>query len=220
MRRISIRGNKFTRLVGADEAPTDGDEYEVVVVNAAPISRSYYEGQYDPDKSVFPTCWSSNTQTPSADVPPEQRQAARCMDCSNNIRGSGFGSSRACRFSQQLAVVPRDKLQEIYQIRLPATSIFGESRGGHMPMQAYAKFLQNHKTPAITVLTKMYFDPDSGIPKLFFKPVRSLRDEELNVVSDMIEHPDTIQAITMDYTPIESSTTSPFEVTGGFQHNN
>ena len=89
-----------------------------------------------------------------------------------------------------------------------------------MPMQAYAKFLRNRDTPAISVLTKIYFDQVSSIPKLFFKPTRPLRDEELDVVSDMIKHPDTIQAITTDYTLTEGSITSPFEVTDGFGTNN
>ena len=220
MRRISIRGNKFTELIDTHEASVGDDEYEVVVVNAAPIARSYYESDFDSEKPMLPTCWSSDTQTPSVDVPPEQRRASRCMDCPNNIRGSGFGSSRAFRFSQQLAVVPQGRLQEVYQIRLPATSIFGETREGHMPMQAYAKFLRNRDTPAISVLTKIYFDQVSSIPKLFFKPTRPLRDEELDVVSDMIKHPDTIQAITTDYTLTEGSITSPFEVTDGFGTNN
>ena len=85
-------------------------------------------------------------------------------------------------------------------------------------MQAYARFLSNHDTPAITVLTKMYFDTDSDTPKLFFKPSRSLRDEELSVASEMINHPDTIRAITLEYTPFEGSTKSPFAETSGFQH--
>ena len=89
-----------------------------------------------------------------------------------------------------------------------------------MPMREYARFLQNRGTTVITVLTKMYFDTDSDIPKLFFKPNRPLRSEELSVVSDMINHPDTIRAITMEYTPYEGNITSPFEITDGFQSNN
>jgi hypothetical protein len=220
MKRISIRDKQFSEVSDADEALVRGLEYEAVVVNAAGISRAYYEGEYDPDKPVRPTCWSSNTQTPSADVPQEQRQAARCMDCRNNIRGSGYKSSRACRFSQRIAVVPHDKLSDVYQLHLPATSIFGEAKSGDMPMKAYARFLHDHDRPAVTVLTKMYFDPASSIPKLFFKPVRPLRDEEISVITPVINHPDTIRAITVEYTPFEGNLTSPFEVTDGFAINN
>ena len=217
MKRLSIRDKKFNEVSDSDEVQVNNDEYEVVVVNAASISRAYYEGEYNPDSITPPVCWSSNTQTPSDDVPEENRQASRCLDCRNNIRGSGYGSSRACRFSQKLAVVPEDRLEEVYQLRLPATSIFGEPRNGHMPMQSYARFLQNHDTPAITVLTKVYFDNESITPKLFFKPTRPLRDEELSVASNMIDHPDTIDAITLDYAPFEGM--CPFEVTDGFKLN-
>jgi len=218
MRRISIRDKMFTECSDQGNILVNSNKYEAVIVNAAFVSRSYYEGEYDPDKLMLPTCWSSDTQTPSFDVPQEQRQAARCMDCPHNIRGSGYRSSRACRFAQQIAVLPVDRLHEVYQMRLPATSIFGQAREGHMPMKAYAEFLSTRDTPVISVLTEIYFDENSNTPKLFFKPIRPLRDEEFNVASSMITHADTAQAITLDYTPFEGSTQSPFEISDGFQY--
>ena len=212
MERISLRDKKFS---GHDD-----DVLNVVIVNAATISRFYYKDEYDPDKTVLPTCWSSDTQNPSADVPSDQRQAVRCMDCVHNIRGSGYGSSRACRFSQRLAVVKEEDLGSVAQLILPATSIFGEARNGNMPMQAYARFLRDHDTPAIAVVTEMYFDNDSTTPRLFFKPNRPLEDEELKVVSNMIDHSDTIEAITIGYVPYEGNQTSPFESTDGFIFSN
>ena len=87
-----------------------------------------------------------------------------------------------------------------------------------MPMKAYAEFLNSRDTPVLSILTKIYFDADSNTPKLFFRPTRPLRDEELNVVTEMMSHPDTLRAITLDYTPFEGSIESPFGVTDGFQH--
>ena len=209
LRRLSIRDKKFNDVE---------DSVSCVIVNAAPISRTYYQSDFDPEKVGLPTCWSADTQTPSEDVPKDQRQAARCLDCKQNIRGSGYGSSRACRFSQRLAVVMDDELGTVYQLRLPATSVFGQTKDGNMPMQAYARFLKDHDTPAIAVVTQIYFDANSGTPKLFFKPSRPLEDEELQVVSKMIDHPDTIKAITLDFTPLyEGTRTSPFAVVDGFQ---
>jgi len=219
LRRLSIRDKKFSELTGGNEIIISHENFrDIVIINAAPISRSYYEDNYDPDKIAIPICWSADTQKPSEDVPDDKRQAARCMDCTHNIRGSGYGSSRACRFSQRLAVVMEGQLDVVYQLRLPATSIFGESKDGNMPMQAYARFLRNHNTPAVAVVTQIYFDTNSGTPKLFFKPNRPLEDEELKMVSKMIDHPDTIKCITLDFTPLfESTRTSPFESTDGFQ---
>ena len=42
MRRISIRDKLFTECIGEDEVLVDDDEYNMVVVNAAGISRAYY----------------------------------------------------------------------------------------------------------------------------------------------------------------------------------
>ena len=218
MKRLSIRDKKFIEYPESEEVTfLEGADYNAVIVNAAPIARAYYKEDYDPAKLAVPTCWSSNTQTPSAEVPAIQRQSTRCMDCKFNIRGSGRGSSRACRFFQYLAIAPEDRWEDIYQLRLPATSIFGEVRDGHMPMVAYARFLQEMDTPAIAVLTKMYFDRDSETPKLFFKPSRPLGVEELSVVSGIIDDPETLEAITLtNYTFLEGLTKSPFEVTDGF----
>jgi hypothetical protein len=216
MNRLIIRNREFMELSGVEVTLLPDDSYSAVIVNAAPISRSYYEGDYDPDKLSTPVCWSTDTQTPSADVPADTKQAARCMDCKHNIRGSGYGSSRACRFSQRLAIMPEGRWGDIFQLRLPATSIFGQARDGHMPMQAYARFLKDHDTPVIAVFTQIYFDRHSETPKLFFKPTRPLGDEELSVASSVIDSSETIRAITLEYTPFEGINKSPFEATSGF----
>ena len=211
MLRLDIHDKLFR------DAASVQSTYFGVLVNAAPISRSYYEEEYDPDKLNTPTCWSANTQTPSPDVPSHQRQSVRCMDCKHNIRGSGYGSSRACRFSQRLAILPEEDFGTVYQLRLPATSIFGEARDGNLPMQAYARFLKERDTPAMAVITQMYFDDASPTPKLFFKPKRPLTEDELREAGDMINHADTIRAITLEFTPFENSKISPFAETDGFQ---
>lgn len=216
MNRLTIRNKEFTELCGAKVTLLPDDSYSAVIINAAPISRSYYEGDYDPDKPSNPICWSADTQTPSTDVPANTKQAARCMDCKHNIRGSGYGSSRACRFSQRLAIMPEGRWGDIFQLRLPATSIFGHTREGHMPMQAYARFLKEHDTPVIAVFTEIYFDRHSETPKLFFKPNRPLGDEELSVASSVIDSSETIKAITLEYTSFEDINTSPFEAIDGF----
>lgn len=198
MRRISIRGKRFREVVGSEEMRVSkSNSMNIVIIQAAPLSRMYYEGSYSPDKPAAPHCWSADTTSPSPDVPEEQRMAPRCMDCTMNIKGSGQGDSRACRFQQRVAVVLEGQLDKIYQLQLPATSVFGEGKDGKMPMQAYARFLNAHDTPPIAVVTEMYFDDDSAGPKLFFKPVRPLEESELHQVAKMLEHPDTERATKM-----------------------
>ena len=138
--RISLRGGRFRELVNGEQVNVKSDGFiNVVVINAAKLSRTYYKGTYDAENPSAPTCWSPDTQTPSSDVPKDQMQASRCMDCPQNIKGSGQGESRACRFSQRLAILLEGQMDTVYQLQLPATSIFGEARDGNMGMQAYAK---------------------------------------------------------------------------------
>jgi len=197
-RRISLRGGKFRQVVNGEEMRVSkNDSMEMVIIDAAKIARTYYEGTYDPKAVSAPTCLSADTNTPAAEVPEDQRQASRCMDCPQNVKGSGAGQGRACRFSQRLAIAFPQKLGEVYQLQLPATSIFGDSKDGKMPMQAYAKFLRANDMPAVAIVTEMYFDENSEVPKLFFKPVRPLTEEELEKAVEMREHQDTKRAVTM-----------------------
>lgn len=196
--RISLRGGRFRELVNGEQVNVKSDGFiNVVVINAAKLSRTYYKGTYDAENPSAPTCWSPDTQTPSADVPKDQIQASRCMDCPQNIKGSGQGESRACRFSQRLAILLEGQMDTVYQLQLPATSIFGEARDGNMGMQAYAKYLKAHKTPSIAVVTQMSFDENSDTPKLFFKAVRPLNEDELNQAVSMKDSEDAIKAITL-----------------------
>ena len=196
--RISLRGGRFRELVNGEQVNVKSDGFlNVVVVNAAKLSRTYYKGAYDAENPSAPTCWSPDTQTPSSDVPKDQMQASRCMDCPQNIKGSGQGESRACRFSQRLAILLEGQMDTVYQLQLPATSIFGEARDGNMGMQAYAKYLKAHKTPSIAVVTQMSFDENSDTPKLFFKAVRPLNEDELNQAVAMKDSEDAIKAITL-----------------------
>lgn len=197
-KRLSIKGGKFRLFVDGEQVSVSkSDTMNIVVVNAASISRTYYEGDYDPNNTAAPTCWSVDSKAPSPDVPAEQKKASRCADCPMNVKGSGANNGRACRFNQRLAITLEGKPDEVYQLQLPATSIFGESKNGNMGMQAYAKFLDAHNTPIIAVMTEMRFDENSETPKLFFKPVRPLTEEELHEAVAAKDTEEAIKAITL-----------------------
>ena len=212
MNRISIREKTFRGL------PTEGlTNVPVVIVGVAFVSRIYYKDAYSSEKVAKPTCWSSNNETPALDVPENQRESARCIDCTQNIRGSGRGTGRACRFVQRLALVLEDDLETVYQLQLPPTSIFGDAVRGGMPLRAYARYLEARETPFVALVTSMYFDAESDTPKLFFRPVRPLEEQELETVKGMMDHEDTTKALTLNVTPaVEDRSESPFAVTDGF----
>jgi hypothetical protein len=197
-RRISLAGKSFRKIVNGEEVyVSEENNMNMVILNAAKLSRTYYEGTYTPGNVTPPVCWSADTKEPSPDVPEDQRQAKRCLDCPQNVKGSGQGESRACRFAQRIAVALEGQLDEVYQLQIPATSIFGTAKDGNMPMQAYANFLNSHNVPAIAVVTNMRFDKGANVPKLFFKAVRPLDEAELEQVVPLKDDPATLKAIAL-----------------------
>lgn len=199
-RRISIRGKAFRQVVGGQEVNVSEENLlDVVIINAAPISRMYYEGEYKEGEVTAPTCWSADTLTPAPQVIASNRQASRCADCPQNIKGSGKSDSRACRFSQRIAVVLDGEIEDrhVYQLQLPATSVFGDAEGNKMGLQAYARFLKANNANAIALVTRMKFETAATQPKLLFSAVRPLTQEELDICVSLRDHPDTIDAITL-----------------------
>ena len=208
MRKVSIK-NKVFSFNGEAHA----NAIMIVIVNAATVQRAYYSGTFDPSTPQSPVCWSSNTQYPDADV--TDIQAKRCMDCRHNIRGGASDGGRSCKFSQRLAIAFPDDLEKIYQLHVPANSIFGRGINNLMPLQEYARFLHRHDTSSTSIYTKVYFDEHSIVPKLFFAPKKPLSASEVAVVENMANHPDTTKAITLDFASAQQNF-SPFEKTEGY----
>lgn len=197
-KRISIRGNVFRMISGGKEIAQNEDRaMNVVIVNAAPkVSRSFYEGVYDPSAVAPPTCWSADGVAPDKAV--ENAQHKNCADCPQNIAGSGQGNSRACRFSRRLAVVLENDLEgDIFQLTLPAQSLFGKGENGKLPLNAYADFLSGFNVPITAVVTEMRFDTDSATPKLTFKAIRPLTEEEFNTCTEQAQTPAAKTAVIM-----------------------
>jgi hypothetical protein len=197
-RRISIRGGRFREMVNGEQVNVNSSgSLNVVVLGTSKIGRTYFEGTYDPENPSGPTCWSADSETPAADVPAEKRKAAACRNCPMNIKGSGQGNGRACRFNQRLAVAIEGQYDKVYQLQLPATSLFGDAKDNKYGMQAYARFMDARGFPVSAVVTTAYFDENSETPKLFFKAARPLNDQELVQVEALMNDPDVKKATTL-----------------------
>lgn len=199
-KRISIKGGVFRMIVDGKEVAQNEDRaMNIVIVAANPnVSRSYYAGDYEEGKILAPDCWSNDGISPDTKV--AEPQASKCASCPQNIAGSAKqGGGRACRFSQRMAVMLENDLQgDLYQLTLPAQSIFGNAENGKMPMQAYAKFLGGHGLPVTAVVTEMRFDTASATPKLTFKAVRPLEAEELAQCQEKGRSPEAKAAISQN----------------------
>lgn len=197
-KRISIKGGVFRLMADGKEITSIDDRHlDVVIVNAASkISRTYYEGQYVEGETKGPDCWSANGDTPDASI--ESPQGSDCASCPMNVKGSGQGDSKACRFSQRLAVVLANDIGgDVMQLQLAATSIFGKEEGDKRPLQAYARYLAAQNINPETLVTQLRFDTKAAVPKLFFKPVRWLEDDEYAIAVKKGESTDAKNAVTM-----------------------
>jgi hypothetical protein len=197
-KRISIEGGVWRLLVNGKEiAQKEERSLNVVIVSAAPkVSRTFYAGVYKKGQSTAPDCWSANGDYPDSSI--EEPQAKSCATCPQNVKGSGQGEGRACRFSQRLAVVlDNDIGGDVFQITLPSTSIFGEGEAGKWPLQMYAKMIGGKGVPITAVVTEMRFDTASSTPKITFKPVRFLEANEITQAIEQGKTDAARKAITM-----------------------
>ncbi len=198
MKRISTKGGVFRLIAGGKEvAAIDDRHLDVVIVNAAPkVSRTFYAGQFVEGQATAPTCWSADGDLPDSSI--KEPQSKSCATCPQNIKGSGQGDSRACRFSQRLAVVLANDIEgDVMQLTLAATSIFGKEDGDKRPLQAYARYLAAQSISPETLVTRLKFDTKAAVPKLFFQPVRWLDDTEFETVTAKGQTEDAKRAVTM-----------------------
>jgi hypothetical protein len=212
--RISIRGGVFRKVVNGQEvAELEERSLKAVIVKVAPLSRTYYAGAYTAGVANPPTCWTGDTKTgrPSPDVIASDKQAETCFDCPQNIKGSGQGDSRACRYSQRVLLLLANETgdavsNQIYQLQLPATSIFGDDKQ-KMGLQTYARLLNSStpRAPMASLLTELKFDTDSSTPKLSFRPVRVLTEEEIAIALETQKDPNTAAMLEMKIVKKEDS---------------
>ena len=200
MRRLSIKGGVFREMLGGKEYRASEERHiNVAVVRVAEHNpRQYYPGAYVEGQATAPVCWSSDGQRPDADA--REKQASTCAACPQNVKGSGQGESRACRYQRRIAVVLESEIErrEVYQLICPATSIFGDGERNKMPLQKYAQHLSNHTTPITKIVTEVRFDTTSTQPKLTFKATRPLTDSEYAVVRELRDSPEAIKAVQLN----------------------
>lgn len=197
-KRISIKGGVFRLIANGKEVASVEERYlDIVIVNTAPkVSRTFYAGQYDEANPAPPECGSQDGDKPDAGV--KSPQCANCASCPQNAKGSGQGDSRACRFSQRLAVVLANDLEgDVMQLTLAATSLFGKADGENRPLQEYARWLIAQGIDPTMLVTRLKFDTKAPVPKLFFKPMRWLTDEEFAGCQEKGQSPDALKAVVM-----------------------
>jgi len=219
-KRISIEGSVFRMLVGGKEVAVNEDRaMQMVVVRAADAnSRTYYGGQYEKGVKARPKCWSDDGAKPHDKVQTPQNKS--CNGCPQDVKGSGQGDSKACRYGRRVAVLLASDIQgDIYAMNINASSLFGQGEGRKMGLQQYARFLGGHGIEVNAVVTEMRFDT-SGPMKLVFSAVRPLEEDEWKLVQSRMDDQAALDAVTMtvaDIDGVEEPAAAPAEQPVVFQ---
>jgi len=205
-KRISIKGGVWRMMVNGKEISKNEDRsMNFIVVAASPNNtRTFYSKSYVEGEALRPTCSSIDGTKPDANI--EEPQAATCAACPQNIQGSGANNSRACRYSRRLAVMLENDMREeadVYQLVVPAQSLFGSGENGKLPLIAYAQFLKANNVRISGVVTEARFDTNSPTPKLAFRAVRPLTEEEYYFTKEKGKSTDALNAINLDPTSLD-----------------
>lgn len=199
-KRISIKNGVFRKYAGGKEIGAIEDRHmNVIFVKMAhKASRMFYEGVYQEGQKVSPVCWSTDSETPDADV--KNPLASACLDCPKAVKGSGQnGTGTACRLSWRTAVVlPNDPAGDVMQLVLPATSAFGKEDNGRFPFRSYIQHLASHNVSAGRVITRMAFDTKASAPKVLFTPAGKVPDADLPIIAQQAKSAAAEAAIKMN----------------------
>ena len=193
-RRIQTSNKGFFRKIinGEQVGEPIRDEFEAIIVNMLPkVSRIYYKDKFDPTKeATLPNCWSNQGDKPEAGAIDPQH--SNCADCPMNVKGSGDNGGKACRYQRRIAILlAGDTSGDLYQFNIPAKSLFGKGSGNEHPFESYIKYLFSNREAPDTVITNISYDLDADSMELLFSPVRSLTDEEYDLVSSVQTAPES-----------------------------
>lgn len=182
VKRISLRGRVFRLVDGGKEIAKNTDPYlDVVIVNGSrSVQKTWYSKEYDANETSTPDCWSSDGERPDEDAADPQHK--NCKECPRAVKGSAGSGRAACKFSMRLAVVLRNNIGgDIFQLTLPSKSIFGKGDLEHMPFLQYARYVGQSGYNLNMLCTRLSFDLDSDVAKLFFSNVEFLNLEDHNI---------------------------------------
>ena len=203
VKRIVPKNGIFRKVVGGEEMGKVKGALNAVIVNASPhVGRIFYLKQWSPDtEPTSPDCFSNDGQAPDASS--ANPQSDRCDSCEQNVKGSGMGNSKACRYSRRIAVVLEEEFGtslegEVYQMNLASKSLFGESPADNTHMfENYTKYLANNGKSLDYVVTQISFNEDNDNQSVLFTPVRFINKGEYNVTSKAGAKPEVQKMVIM-----------------------
>lgn len=180
--RIEVSDRRIKAILNGTEVASSKDPITVVLVKPGAVGRTFYAKEYQKGEKAKPDCYSIDGIKPAADA--QNPQSNRCDTCEQNIKGSSktMANAKACRYRQPVAVwIPSDKTRDtLFRVSLPATAIFPdeENADGFRPLNKYVKELRAAGANPNMVYTEMAIDDYQDQPRLLFKPIGWIENEE------------------------------------------
>lgn len=203
VKRIVPKNGIFRKVVGKEEMGKVKGAINTIIVNASPeVGRIFYLKQWTPDaEPTAPDCFSNDGRVPDAGS--QNPQAPTCNECSQNVKGSGMGNSKACRYSRRIALMLEEDFGtalegEVYQMNLASKSLFGEGTGDNThTFENYSKYLANNGRSLDWVVTEISFNEDNDNQSVLFTPMRFINKGEYEKVTVAQAKPETKKMVVM-----------------------
>lgn len=186
---MSIKGKVFTLVRNGDREtlmnPNDRDEVatsiNVVILKANPnLSKVWYAKTFVEGSDAKPDCFSNDGIAPDPSV--EKPVHKKCSTCPKNEWGSKITDdgkkAKACQDSRRLAIASPDEIDSPILLRVPPATL--------KPLAEYGSELAKRNIPYSAVITKVGFDREVASPKLTFKPVGFLSEEQYAQVQAVV----------------------------------
>ena len=203
VKRIVPKNGIFRKTVGGEEMGKVKGNVNAVIVNASPaVGRIFYAKQWSPDaEPTAPDCFSNDGRAPDAGS--ANPQAERCDTCQQNVKGSGQGNSKACRYSRRIALVLEEDFGtslegSVYQMNLASKSLFGDSVGDNThTFENYSKYLSNNGKSLDYVVTQISFNEDNDNQSVLFTPTKYINKTQYAVTSKVANTPEVQKMVVM-----------------------
>lgn len=193
--RVSLRNGKFRfNKNGVEVIVSQKPTLDVVIIAANPaVSRLYYAKAFDAEAvGERPDCYSRDGKAPEADSPNKQSEV--CATCKQNAVGSAInGKGRACAFKKRVVIVAPSKIEgDAFAVDVAAMGLFGDDKPAQRQynLRSYIEALKANGLIVPAVVTRLSFDDDESVPKLFFTPVRVLDEGEFTKVKARLNDPE------------------------------
>lgn len=227
---ISYKGRVWRVRKGGEEEVYLNEEQEavqsidVVLLKSNPMpSKVYYKDKYAEGDSGPPECWSADGVKPDSQVASPVHPV--CQGCPNNEWGSKITDTgqktRACADVRRIAVAFRYQLEEVAAgqrkvddvdvllLRIPPATL--------NPLKDYVeKVLKPKSVTPWMLITKVGFDTEVAYPKLTFKGLRFLSEDEFNAATQLRDGEDARRILNeaLENSSAEGTTDDDGEVSG------